>query len=313
MTCPTDTKRFTATDWLRLVLGALLLCVCGYFLLHFTRRLAVPDLSAEEVPDISEWATLATPSMFVLGLAMGLGLFLLGLRVRGRALELLPALMIAVLAMLLSRAPIFWGVYSKDRSEFAKQLQQGALEASLLGLLLFSFLSALRDKDRGGFSWKAALWPVLCVLLIILIKIGQYYLMQQMVRGGMNVSPYVEEEMRLRYRRRSFFKAGNALLSLVAALGVMIVCNRPHKAAAWTLLGMGTVGVVLYVLSYHFPVFLANIGSETGEMIRVMPFPIKLIKASTPFGSANADGNTLYLSWLCLGLKGLLPLKKAKD
>ncbi len=134
-------------------------------------------------------------------------------------------------------------MYSKDRSEFAKQLQQGALEASLLGLLLFSFLSALRDKDRRGVSWKAALWPALCVLLIILIKIGQNYLMQQMLRGEMKLGFIgdFKEEMQLRYRRRSFFKAGNALLSLVAALGVMIVCNRPHKAAAWTLLGLGVV------------------------------------------------------------------------
>lgn len=70
------------------VLGVLLLAVCGFFLLFLTRRTFIP---ADFDGSLEALQTMAAPSMPVLGLLMGLGLYLLGGAARARALELVPA------------------------------------------------------------------------------------------------------------------------------------------------------------------------------------------------------------------------------
>lgn len=272
------------------VLGVLLLAVCGFFLLFLTRRTFIP---ADFDGSLEALQTMAAPSMPVLGLLMGLGLYLLGVRPRARALELVPALALGLLALLLSRAPLVYGIYPQDRSDFAKWIQPDAVSCTYGGLLLLCLIEGLcRPEGRRGFAWKGALWPLAASLLLLAAGFVQGWLVRWAMQSSMDVGTVERNKL-----------VANLVcwaLALAAALLAGWSCRGWNRRAAWMLAALGALGLVLYIYSRGF-------GGFSQQGVEQRNLAISYLYNSLLFGNGNMDALTLSLGWLSLGLWNLIP------
>ncbi len=271
-----------ASRWVSLVLGVLLLAVPAFFCLYLARHAYVSE---------SGWGMEATPSLFVLTLPMALGLWLLGARSRLTLPELLPGLILSLIACLLTNGPLFFGHFEDGAMDL---LALDPLQGLLFWLLAIRAVECLVRRESRGFDRKPALLNALLPLLLAAVTICLGLLMRPLP-SDLIKDP---DRMKLMQGLRNYLAV--PLLSLIGAAFFGLFGPRPEKGAgAWLLLGLGVVGVIAYVLCVAFPVEDASVGRL------VMSLYTSLIA-----GESNSAGLQLFAGTAALGLAGLLHKEK---